>query len=77
MMAPFSTHYYRYLGEDFRANSYKTPDGDRTCWVAQTKYGSTETVCKMSSDEAKQQVLAQARIKIKRAHANQKAGQND
>jgi hypothetical protein len=74
-MALFTQHYFRFMGESFRANSYKDDTGDRTCWVAQTKYGSTETVCKMNSAEAKAVVLAQARIKIKRAHANARGQQ--
>lgn len=72
-MAPFAQHYYRFRGETIRANSWM--DGDRECWVAMTKYGSTEKVCRQKGTtgvSAKEQVLAQARVKIKHAQANAK-----
>lgn len=69
-MPLFRQSYYHFQGESFTLSSFK--EDDRTCYVAQTKYGSTEKVCKMSASEAKAQVLAQARVKIKRAHKTAK-----
>ena len=66
-MPSFQTFYRFYQGETVRVNMWKDESGDRTCFTAMTKYGQTDKVYKMNAHDALDQVMAQARVKIKHA----------